>query len=47
MVAILNRYTQVTETLIGHGADVNAKDEVFCQLYIVNLVLYIYIYIKF
>ena len=35
MNATFNGHTQVTETLVGHGADVNAKDEVFCQLYIV------------
>ena len=35
MKAAFNGHTQVTETLIGHGANVNAKDEVFCQLYIV------------
>ena len=40
MKAALNGHTQVTETLVGHGADVNAKNKVFCQLYIV-MVLYI------
>ena len=35
MNAALNGHTQVTETLIGYRADVNAKDKVFCQLYIV------------
>ena len=32
MKAAFNGHTQVTETLFGHGANVNAKDEVFCQL---------------
>ena len=32
MLAAYNGHTQVTETLIGHGADVNAKDKVICQL---------------
>ena len=32
MIAASNGKTQVAETLIGHGADVNAKDKVFCQL---------------
>ena len=35
MKAALNGHTQVTETLIGHGGDVNAKDKVFCHLHIV------------
>ena len=30
-------HTQTVETLIRLKADVNAKDEVFCQLYIVML----------
>ena len=30
MIAALNGHTQVTETLVGHGAaDVNAKSKVF------------------
>ena len=40
MFAAVNGHTQVTKTLIGHGADVNAKNKVFCQLYIV-MVLFI------
>ena len=40
MRAAVNGHTQTIETLIGHGADVNAKDKVFCQLYIV-MVLFI------
>ena len=40
MIAALKGHTQTIEALIRHGADVNAKDEVFCQLYIV-MVLYI------
>ena len=35
MNAAFNGHTQVTETLIGHGANVNAKHKVFCQLCIV------------
>ena len=35
MKAASNGKTQVTETLIRHGAFVNAKDKVFCPLYIV------------
>ena len=31
MIAALKGHIQVTETLVGHGADVNAKDKVFCQ----------------
>ena len=35
MKAAFNGHTQVTEALIGHGANVIAKDKVFCQLCIV------------
>ena len=32
MKAAFNGHTQVTETLVGHGANVNAKDKVFCWI---------------
>ena len=31
MIAAFNGHTQVTDTLVRHGADVNAKDKVFCN----------------
>ena len=40
MLAARWGHTQTVETLIRIRADVNAKDEVFCQLYIV-MVLFI------
>ena len=36
MKAALNGYTQVTETLVGHGADINAKTKVFFKIKIIH-----------
>ena len=37
MIAALNGHIQSIETLIGHRANVNAKNKVFCQLYIIKV----------